>query len=104
MNNWRTTSARMRAARVQRAFDAGPSAPDHRPHTGAAVRGIVEPLTSRELEVLQMLAAGMSNQGIARKLVVSLDTVKKHVSHVLGELGAASRRGRRRARQLGLIP
>ncbi len=92
-------------ARLQRAFDAGPSAPDHRPRTAAAVRGIVEPLTSRELEVLQMLAAGMSNQGIARQLVVSLDTVKKHVSHVLGKLGAASRtEAVARARQLGLIP
>ena len=91
-------------ARLQRAFDAGPSAPDHRPGT-AAVQGIVEPLTSRELEVLQMLAAGMSNQGIARQLVVSLDTVKKHVSHVLGKLGAASRtEAVARARQLGLIP
>ena len=90
-------------ARLQRAFDAGPSAPDHRP--GAAVQGIVEPLTSRELEVLGLLAAGMSNQGIVRELVVSLDTVKKHVSHILGKLGAASRtEAVARARQLGLIP
>ena len=66
---------------------------------------IVEPLTSRELEVLEMLAAGRSNQAIARELVVTLDTVKKHVSHVLGKLGAASRtEAATRARQLGLIP
>jgi DNA-binding NarL/FixJ family response regulator len=63
-------------AALQRAFDAGPSTPGHRPGTTAAVQGIVEPLTSRELEVLQLLAAGMPNQGIARQLVVSLDTVK----------------------------
>jgi DNA-binding NarL/FixJ family response regulator len=51
-----------------------------------------------------MLAAGMSNQDIARELVVSLDTVKKHVSHVLGKLGAASRtEAVARARQLDLI-
>ena len=92
-------------ARLQRAFDADSSAPGHRPGTAAAVQGIVEPLTSRELEVLQLLAAGMPNQGIARQLVVSLDTVKKHVSHVLGKLGAASRtEAVARARQLGLIP
>ena len=92
-------------ARLQHAFDAGPSAPDHRPGTAAAVQGIIEPLTSRELQVLQMLAAGMPNQGIARQLVVSLDTVKKHVSHVLGKLGAASRtEAVARARQLDLIP
>ena len=91
-------------ARLQRAFDAGPSTQDHRPGIAAA-QGIVEPLTGRELEVLQLLAAGMSNQGIARQLVVSLDTVKKHVSHVLGKLGAASRtEAVARAHQLGLIP
>ena len=38
-----------------------------------------------------MLAAGRSNQSIAGELVVSLDTVKKHVSHVLDKLGAANR-------------
>ena len=42
--------------------------------------GLVEPLTGRELEVLAMLAAGRSNQAIAAELVVTLDTVKKHVS------------------------
>jgi LuxR family transcriptional regulator, maltose regulon positive regulatory protein len=92
-------------ARLQRAFDAGPSASGHRPRTAAAVQGIVEPLTSRELEVLGLLAAGLSNQGIARELVVSLDTVKKHVGHILGKLGAASRtEAVARARQLALIP
>ena len=69
------------------------------------VPGIVEQLTSRELEVLGMLAAGRSNQAIARELVVSLDTVKKHVGHVLAKLGAANRtEAVARARQLGLIP
>jgi LuxR family maltose regulon positive regulatory protein len=67
--------------------------------------GIVEPLTGREVEVLGMLAAGRSNQAVARELVVSLDTVKKHVGHVLGKLGAANRtEAVARARQLGLIP
>ncbi len=67
--------------------------------------GIVEPLTARELEVLQMLAAGRSNQAIAAELVVTLDTVKKHVSHVLGKLGAANRtEAVGRARALSLIP
>ena len=91
-------------ARLQRAFDTGPSTPDHRSGT-AAVQGIVDPLTSRELEVLTMLAGGRSNQAIARELVVTLDTVKKHVSHVLGKLGAANRtEAVARARQLALIP
>ena len=67
--------------------------------------GIVDPLTSRELEVLGKLAAGRSNQAIARELVVTLDTVKKHVGHVLGKLGAANRtEAVARARELSLIP
>jgi LuxR family maltose regulon positive regulatory protein len=67
--------------------------------------GLIEPLTGRELEVLRLLAAGRSNQRIAHDLVVALDTVKKHVTHVLGKLGAANRtEAVARARQLGLIP
>jgi LuxR family transcriptional regulator, maltose regulon positive regulatory protein len=65
---------------------------------------MIEQPTSRELEVLRMLAAGRSNQAIASQLVVTLDTFKKHVSHLLGELGAANRtEAVARARQLGLI-
>jgi LuxR family maltose regulon positive regulatory protein len=48
-------------------------------------------LTRREQEVLRLLAAGASNQDIAQTLVISLDTVKKHVSNLLGKLGASSR-------------
>ena len=71
----------------------------------AAPPGLAEPLTDRELEVLRLLAAGRSNQRIAHDLVVALDTVKKHVTHVLGKLGAANRtEAAARARQLGLIP
>ena len=89
-------------ARLQRAFDGGHPATEPGP---AAVSGIVDPLTSRELEVLRMLAAGRSNQAIARELVVTLDTVKKHVGHVLGKLGAANRtEAVARARELSLIP
>ena len=66
--------------------------------------GLVEQLTRRELEVLAMLATGQSNHDIARDLVISLDTVKKHVSHLLGKLGAANRtEAVARGRELGLI-
>ena len=86
-------------ARLQRAFAAGQPAPDPGP------ADIIDPLTSRELEVLRMVAAGRSNQAIARELVVTLDTVKKHVGHVLGKLGAANRtEAVARARELSLIP
>lgn len=90
-------------ARLQRAFGAGPPAPEPGRDT-VAVPGIVDPLTSRELEVVEMLAAGRSNQSIAAELVVTLDTVKKHVSHVLAKLGAANRtEAVARARELSLI-
>ena len=92
-------------AGLQRAFDTGPALAAPVPRPSTMVPGIVEQLTSRELEVLAMLAAGRPNQAIARELVVSLDTVKKHVGHVLGKLGAANRtEAVARARQLGLIP
>ena len=91
-------------ARLQRAFGAAHPAPE--PGRGAvSPPGIVDPLTSRELEVLEMLAAGRSNQAIAGELVVTLDTVKKHVGHVLGKLGAANRtEAVARARELSLLP
>jgi LuxR family maltose regulon positive regulatory protein len=91
-------------ARLSRAFDTATARSDPRRGGAPAAPGIVEPLTNRELEVLQMLAAGQSNQAIAGQLVVTLDTVKKHVSHLLGKLGAANRtEAVARARELGLI-
>ena len=92
-------------ARLQRALGAQDVAPGAGRGGVTAVPGLVDPLTSRELEVLEMLAAGRSNQAIAGQLVVTVDTVKKHVSHVLGKLGAANRtEAVTRARELGLIP
>ena len=73
--------------------------------SAATVPGLVDQLTAREMEVLRLLAAGTPNQAIAAELVVSLDTAKKHVSHVLSKLGAANRtEAVTRARQLSLIP
>ena len=76
------------------------------PRRGAvAVPGLVEPLSTREQEVLALLAAGHPNRAIAEELVITLDTVKRHVSHVFGKLGVANRtQAVARARQLGLLP
>ena len=52
---------------------------------------LLEPLTQRELEVLHLLATGAPNQAIADRLVISLATVKKHVSNLLGKLQAETR-------------
>jgi LuxR family transcriptional regulator, maltose regulon positive regulatory protein len=91
-------------AALVRACGQADAVPPRR-RSAEAPPGLVEPLTDRELEVLRLLAAGRSNQRIAHDLVLALDTVKKHVTHVLGKLGAANRtEAAARARQLGLIP
>ena len=56
-----------------------------------APNGPGEALTPRELEVLQALAGGLTNRAIARRLTVSENTVKFHVSSILTKLDAASR-------------
>jgi LuxR family transcriptional regulator, maltose regulon positive regulatory protein len=71
----------------------------------ATMPGLVEALTARELEVLALLAAGKPNQQIAEELVVTLDTVKKHITHILDKLGAANRmQAVAHARKLGMLP
>jgi LuxR family maltose regulon positive regulatory protein len=73
--------------------------------TAASVPGLVEPLTEREHEVLVLVAAGEANREIAARLVVTPDTVKKHLTHVFGKLGAVSRtQAVARARALGILP
>jgi LuxR family maltose regulon positive regulatory protein len=52
---------------------------------------LIEPLTSRELEVLKLIEAGCSNQDIADRLVISNPTVKRHISNIYAKLGAYSR-------------
>ena len=71
---------------------------------GIVVPGLIEQLTVRELEVLALLAAGQSNQEIADELVITLDTVKSHVTHIFDKLGASNRtHAVSRARDLGLL-
>jgi LuxR family maltose regulon positive regulatory protein len=63
-----------------------------------------DPLSQREREVLQLLAQGASNQEIGRELVIAIDTVKRHVSHIFAKLGVQNRvQAARQARELGLL-
>lgn len=67
--------------------------------------GLPDPLSGRELEVLHLIAAGSTNQEIARQLVVAPGTVKAHTSSIYRKLDVANRtEAVARARQLGLLP
>ncbi len=57
----------------------------------APAGSLLEPLTERELEILQLLVAGLSNAAMARELVITVGTVKSHVNHIYGKLGVQSR-------------
>ena len=72
------------------AHAAGLRAADSR-HAGGAGSGDAEPLTARELQVLDLIAEGLSNRQIAERLFISVKTVSVHVSAVLRKLGVASR-------------
>jgi ATP/maltotriose-dependent transcriptional regulator MalT len=65
---------------------------------------LVEPLSERELEVLGLVAEGMSNVEIARRLHISLSTVKGHTTNIFGKLGVKKRtQAVAHARRLGLL-
>jgi LuxR family maltose regulon positive regulatory protein len=73
----------------------------------AAVRGpkgLPERLTEREQEILRLMSEGLSNQEIAASLVVATSTVKSHINHLYGKLGAQRRtQAVSVARELGLL-
>jgi len=81
--------------------------PDQRPETvsiTAVAEPLEEPLTTRELEVLELLSRGLSNKLIARTLQISEHTVKFHVSSIYAKLDVANRtEAVHRGAQRGLI-
>jgi LuxR family maltose regulon positive regulatory protein len=67
-------------------------------------KGLLEPLTARELEVLQLMAKGLSNKEIARNLVVSTNTVRNHTSNIFAKLQVKGRvQAIERVSALGLL-
>ncbi|BCX04002.1 MAG: DNA-binding response regulator [Candidatus Roseilinea sp.] len=67
-------------------------------------QGLAEPLSEREIEVLKLIAAGLSNREIAQRLFLAEGTVKNYVTSVLGKIGAHDRtQAALRGRELGLI-
>ena len=65
---------------------------------------LIEPLTDRELEVLRLVSIGLSNEAIAETLVISIETVKKHLKNIYGKLDVHNRvEATNRAREVGLL-
>lgn len=65
---------------------------------------LVEPLSERELEVLRLIVAGLSNREIAEELVIAISTVKSHINNIYGKLGVKRRtQAVARAQELGLL-
>jgi LuxR family maltose regulon positive regulatory protein len=91
--------------RLLAAFPAsgrGQAAPSR---AAAAGIGLAEPLSARELEVLDLIAAGLTNQQIAARLYLSLHTVKSHARNINAKLGVSSRtQAVATGRALGLLP
>jgi LuxR family maltose regulon positive regulatory protein len=65
---------------------------------------LIDPLSARELEILQLVADGLSNPEIAQRLIIATGTVARHTSNIFGKLAVRNRtEATVRARQLGLI-
>jgi ATP/maltotriose-dependent transcriptional regulator MalT len=66
--------------------------------------GLVEPLSQRELEVLRLLAAGLSSTEVATELTISVSTARTHIKNIYGKLGVHRRlEAVERAKELGLV-
>jgi LuxR family maltose regulon positive regulatory protein len=66
---------------------------------------LIEPLSERELEILQLLAEGLTNPEIATRLFLSLNTVKVHARNIYGKLNVHNRtQAVARSQELGLLP
>jgi LuxR family maltose regulon positive regulatory protein len=82
--------------------DSSPNGPAPQ-QVESASEPLVEPLSERELEVLQLMAGGASNQDIAEALTIAVTTAKKHVSNIIRKLGVDNRtQAVAKGRNLGL--
>jgi DNA-binding NarL/FixJ family response regulator len=96
-------AAGLQVARVEDGVGLLPNPPMHKQMHEPAEQ-IVEPLTPREIDVLEMLAEGFSNKTIAHRLSISDHTAKFHVNSILAKLNAGTRtEAVTRGIRLGLI-
>jgi LuxR family maltose regulon positive regulatory protein len=81
-----------------------PAKTSPQPAAGAIIAELPEPLSDREIEVLRLITAGLSNSEIAEELVLAVSTVKRHISNIYGKLNVNSRtQAIARARELKLL-
>lgn len=91
------------ARRVLSGFDEQQGQPTRAP-ASVPVAGSVQSLTTRELEILRLIASGLRNQEIAEHLSISTATVKRHIANAYGKLGASHRtEALARAKELMLL-
>jgi LuxR family maltose regulon positive regulatory protein len=99
--------ATVNARYVHQLLAAHPDSAAPSPHSqppAAQSETLIEPLSERELELLRLIAAGMTNRAIADRLMVSVNTVKTHARNIYGKLGVRNRtEATSRARDLELI-
>lgn len=75
-----------------------------RPQPPKGNAALIEPLSERELEVLELIAQGVANQEISERLIIAMPTVKKHIGNIFAKLEVTNRvQALLRARELGLI-
>ena len=93
------------ATRLLLAFPTAEAAPASPAVMPAASSDLLEPLSDREIEVLQLIAEGLTNREIASRLYLTLNTVKAHTRNIYGKLDVHSRtQAVMRAQTLGLLP
>jgi len=91
--------------RLLAAFPVSEPEEDTSTKSQADQSGLIEPLSEREIEVLQFLAKGLTNQVVATRLFISLHTVKTHTRNIYNKLGVNNRtQAVDRARTLGILP
>jgi ATP/maltotriose-dependent transcriptional regulator MalT len=109
-----TYAQRLLAAAAPRVSVSRASAPPTSPAPLTSVRAagvpetvagdVVDPLSERELQVLRLLATDLDGPDVARRLVVSVNTLRTHTRNIYAKLGVNSRRAAvRRARELNLL-
>jgi LuxR family maltose regulon positive regulatory protein len=91
--------------RLLAAFPISEPEQEGSPDTQAPESDLIEPLSEREQEVLQLIAQGLTNPEIASRLVLSPHTVKTHARNIYAKIGVHNRtQAVARARALGILP